>query len=160
MKQVLIIAFIFASLQSKAQDIKKWSLDDLKSAISNANGPTIFNFWATFCKPCIAEIPHFQQLAEKYKQQGVQLYLISVDEKSAYPSKIESFVQKRKWTAPVVYLNETNADLLCPAVDNGWSGAIPATLIINNKTGFRKFFEEEMSKESLENEILKMLRNR
>ena len=53
----------------------------------------------------------------------------------------------------IVYLNETNADLFCPKVDEKWSGAIPASLLINNKTGYKKFFEEQIAENKLEEEI-------
>ncbi len=56
-----------------AQEILKWKLADLENAIANAEKPTIFNFWATFCKPCIEEIPYFQQVVKKYNSVGVQM---------------------------------------------------------------------------------------
>ena len=137
--------------------IPKWKLADLEAAIQNTDKPTIFNFWATFCKPCIEEIPHFQQLVKKYDSAGVQLVLISLDMKEAYPNKIRNFAVKRKFTAPIRFLDETNADLFCPAVDESWSGAIPASLFINHAKGYRKFFEEELSPTELEKEIKAML---
>lgn len=144
---------------AKAQDIPKWKLDALKAAIKNADRPTIFNFWATFCKPCVEEIPYFQQLVKKYDSAGVKLVLVSLDMIELYPEQIRSFAIKQKFTAPIIYLDETNADLFCPAVDESWSGAIPASLFINNKTGYRKFFEEQLSKEKLEKEILSMIKS-
>ncbi len=153
-----ILIFSFAFTNANAQAIPKWKLDDLKVAISKADKPTIFNFWATFCKPCVAEIPYFQQLAKKYEKEGVQLVLISLDLPEAYPKQISSFAAKYKFTSPIKFLAETNADLFCPAVDESWSGAIPASLLVNNKTGYRKFFEEQLSKEKLEKEIQAMIK--
>lgn len=83
--------------------------------------------------------------------------MVSLDLKEAYPKKVTSFTKKLKITSPVVWLNESNADLFCPAVDSSWSGAIPATVFINNPKGYHKFFEEELSKAKLEAEIKKML---
>lgn len=151
-----LLFFFFAF--TNAQAIPKWKLNDLKTAISKADKPTIFNFWATFCKPCVAEIPYFQQLVKKYEKEGVQLVLISLDLSEAYPKQISSFASKYKFTSPIKFLNETNADLFCPVVDATWSGAIPASLFINNKTGYRKFFEEQISKEKLEKEIQAMIK--
>lgn len=142
--------------QSSSTPVPKWKLADLQQAMDAATQPTIFNFWATFCKPCIAEIPHFQELVKKYESAGVKLVLVSLDLPEAY-SKIRPFAIKRKFTAPIVFLDETNADLFCPAVDESWSGAIPATLLLNPKKGYRKFFEEEMSQEKLEKEIRLMI---
>ena len=142
---------------SNAQEIPVWKLSDLQNALHNSTEPTVINFWATFCKPCIAELPYFQQLANKYKQQGINLIMVSLDLKEAYPKKIRSFSNKLKLTSPVVFLDESNADLFCPAVDSSWSGAIPASIFVNNKTGYKKFFEEELSKQQLEAEIKQCL---
>jgi thiol-disulfide isomerase/thioredoxin len=153
----LCLTFI-AAINASAQKIPLWKLNDLKAAIDSANQPTIINFWATFCKPCIAELPHFQQLANQYKEQGVKLVMVSLDLKEAYPAKVMSFANKLKLTSPVVFLDESNADLFCPAVDSSWSGAIPASIFLNRSTGYRKFYEEELSKTKLEAEIKAMLK--
>ena len=160
MNKLILIAsvLVFAYANSNAQSIPKWKLNDLKTAISKTEKPTIFNFWATFCKPCVAEIPYFQQLVKKYEKEGVELVLISLDLSEAYPKQISSFATKYKFTSPIKFLAETNADLFCPAVDESWSGAIPASLFVNNKTGYRKFFEEQLSKEKLEKEIKAMIK--
>ena len=133
---------VFSFAQTNAQEIPKWKLTDLQAAMKNAEKPTIFNFWATFCKPCIEEMPYFQELVKKYDSVGVQLILVNLDVQQAYPSQIKKFATKQNITAPIVFLDETNADLFCPAVDPSWSGAIPASLFVNNKTCYRKFFEE------------------
>ncbi len=154
----LLFVFISGTSPIAAQDIPKWKINDLKAAIAKADKPTIFNFWATFCKPCIEEIPYFQELAKKYDSAGVQLVLISLDLSEAYPKQISSFATKYKFKSPMKFLDETNADLFCPVVDSTWSGSIPATLFVNNKTGYRKFYEEQLSKKKLESEIENMIK--
>ena len=77
---------------------------------------------------------------------------MSLDLKEDYP-KIKKFATKYKFTSSIVYLNETNADIFCPKIDEKWSGAIPASLFVNNKTGYRKFFEEQVSEKKLEQEV-------
>jgi thiol-disulfide isomerase/thioredoxin len=142
---------------AQAQTIKSWKLEDLQTAIATADKPTIFNFWATFCKPCIEEIPYFQQLVKQYDSAGVRLVLVNLDAKALYPAKIKAFAQKRKFTAPIFFLDETDADKFCPAVDEKWSGAIPASLFVNNAKGYRAFFEEQLSRKELEQQIKNML---
>lgn len=154
---ISLLLFVIVVGAANAQEIPKWKLDDLKAAIKNADKPTIFNFWATFCKPCVEEIPYFQQLVKKYDSAGVRLVLVSLDMPEVYPKRLRTFATKNRFTAPITYLDETNADLFCPAVDQQWSGAIPASLFINNKTGYRKFFEDQLSKETLEKEIKLMI---
>lgn len=157
-KIVWTLILVFAVTLAGAQDIPKWKLADLKAAIANADKPTIFNFWATFCIPCVEEIPYFQELTKKYDSAGVRLVLISLDLSEAYPKQISAFANRHKFKSPIKFLDETNADLFCPAVDTSWSGAIPASLFVNNKTGYRKFYEEQLSRKKLEAEILSMLK--
>ena len=153
-KIILLFVFAFSLTSANAQEIKKWKLQDLEAAIKNSDTPTIINFWATFCKPCIEELPYFQETAKRYNSAGVQLILVSLDLPQAYPKKISAFAIKNKIKAPIAFLDETNADLFCPKVDQNWSGAIPASLFVNNKTGYRKFFEDQLSKEQVEKEII------
>jgi len=159
-KIILLFVFAFSLTSANAQEIKKWKVQDLEAAIKNSDKPTIINFWATFCKPCIEELPYFQETAKKYDSAGVQLILVSLDLPQAYPKKISAFAAKNKIKAPIVFLDETNADLFCPRVDPSWSGAIPASLFVNNKTGYKKFFEDQLSKEQVEKEIISMINSK
>ena len=152
----LLLAIVIV-INTHAQDISVWKLKDLQSAMIDAKQPTIINFWATFCKPCIEEIPYFQNLVKKYNSEGIDLLLVSLDLKEAYP-KIKEFATKYRFNSSIVYLDETNADLFCPKVDERWSGAIPASLFINNKTGYRRFFEEQISEKKLEQEIRMLIK--
>jgi thiol-disulfide isomerase/thioredoxin len=110
----------------------------------------VVNFWATFCKPCIEEIPDFIRLADKYKKQKVKLLLVSLDLSSYVAVRLPAFIKKNNYKTNHVWLNETDADIFCPMIDAKWSGAIPATIIVNNKTGYRKFFEDQVSPEDFE----------
>ena len=78
-KLILILLSVFSITTANAQEIKKWKVQDLEAAIKNADKPTIINFWATFCKPCIEELPYFQATAKKYHGAGVRLILVSLD---------------------------------------------------------------------------------
>ncbi len=153
---ILLLSFLFATAAT-AQAVPKWKLFDLKAAIAGAKEPTVFNFWATWCKPCVEEIPYFQTMVAKYKADGVKLVLVSLDMTESYPKKIREFAVKRKFTAPIVFLDESNADLFCPAVDSSWSGAIPASLFVNPKTGYRAFVEDQLKPAQLEVQIRWML---
>ena len=143
-----------------AQPIPKWKITDVEQYIRDSKDDVlVINFWATFCKPCVAEIPFFISTVEKYKSSKVSLLLVSLDLPSFYPKKIASFAKKNGFKTAIAWLDETNADYFCPKVDNAWSGSIPATLVINKKTGFRKFAEEEMSLASFEAIIKQAISN-
>lgn len=136
-----------------SQEIKKIKITDLEKTIAESKTPLIINFWATFCKPCVEEIPYFQRLVRDNEKQGLKLLLVSLDMDDFYPQKIKKFAARQNFTAPIVWLNETDADYFCPKVDSSWSGAIPASLFINHKTGYRKFFEDRIPENKLQKEI-------
>jgi len=159
MKKIMLVFLLFFALgTASGQDIQKLKITDIEKFIANGNGDIlVINFWATFCKPCVAEIPFFISTVEKYKSQRVKLMLVSLDMPSYYPARIASFAKKHKFNSNIVWLDESNADYFCPKIDSAWSGSIPATLIINTATGFRKFAEEEMTPESLEMAIKEVI---
>jgi thiol-disulfide isomerase/thioredoxin len=140
-----------------SQQVPSWKITNLQKYISDSDSVLVVNFWATFCKPCIEELPYIQSISNKKKEGGVALLLVSLDLPEAFPSAIDSFVKVQNYSAPVVWLNETNADYFCPKIDKSWSGVIPSTLIVNGRTGYKKFIEEHMSAERFEKELNKAL---
>ena len=162
MKKILFIAVLFTAVSiAKGQTIEKWKITDVEHYIADANdGILVINFWATFCKPCVAEIPSFIKTVDKYKNRNIKLLLVSLDLPSFYPGKIATFVKKNNYKTNIVWLDESNADQFCPKVDAKWSGSIPATLVINTKTGYRKFFEEEIEPAVFEKTLLEAIESK
>jgi thiol-disulfide isomerase/thioredoxin len=157
LKRILLFLLFTGVIAVKGQTIASWKVVKLQDYISKSDSVLVINFWATFCKPCIEELPYFQTIIEKYKDQKVKLLMVSLDLKDDYPNKIKAFAEKNNYTNQIVWLNETNADYFCPKVDKAWLGGIPSTLIINPKTGYRKFFEQQLKPEVFENELKKAL---
>ena len=152
-KFFIACTFVFFGFVAQSQ-IPKWKITDVEKYISPSNGDVIVvNMWATFCKPCVAELPFFIRITNQYKKSNVKLLLVSLDLPSFYPRKIAAFATKHKFNSNIVWLNETNADYFCPRIDKTWSGSIPATLMVNTKTGYRKFIEEEMTAAVFEKEL-------
>jgi thiol-disulfide isomerase/thioredoxin len=158
MKTISIIVFLFLTTIIHAQEIKRIKITDLEKTIKESKGPLIVNFWATFCVPCIEEIPYFQELAQQYKSKDVSLVFISLDLREAYPNKIIAMAKRLKMIFPVAWLDETNADYFCPKIDTSWTGGMPSSLFVNNTTGYHKFYEDQVSREKLEKEIESMLK--
>ena len=137
--------------------VEKIKVTDLESYIAHSDHPLIVNFWATFCVPCVNEIPYFQDTVRQYKDQKVELLLISLDLPAWYPARIADFAKKSNFTARIWWLNETDADYFCPKIDPRWTGGIPSSLFINNATHYRRFFDRQLTEPQVGLEIRKML---
>jgi thiol-disulfide isomerase/thioredoxin len=153
-KLSFVLLLLSVTMFSFAQQIPKWKITDYEKYISSSKDEVlVVNFWATFCKPCVAEIPSFISTVEKHKADKVKLMLVSLDLKSEYPAKIASFAKKHHFNTNLAWLNETDADYFCPKVDVKWSGSIPSTIFINTKTEYRFFYEGEMTLQEFEKEL-------
>jgi thiol-disulfide isomerase/thioredoxin len=151
---ITLLLLLFTGIFSaKAQTIASWKVTKLQQYISTSDSVLVISFWATFCKPCNEEIPYFEKIVNKYKDQKIKLLLVSLDLKEKYPGRIKTFAKKNKYLSQIVWLNETNADYFCPMVDKGWSGGIPSTLIYNPKNGYRKFFEDQLKPQEFEKQL-------
>ena len=115
MKKILLIAILFSiAFAANSQQIAKWKITDVEKYMGATNGDVlVINLWATFCKPCVAEIPSFIKIVEKYKSSQVKLMLVSLDLPSNYPAKIASFVKKHHFNTNIAWLQETDADYFC-----------------------------------------------
>src|SRR3954469_1994970 len=118
MKKVLLtfIISVFAFC-SYAQHIPKWKITDVEKYMKDSSGVLVINFWATFCKPCVAEIPSFIKITDQYKTAGVHLTLVSLDLPDYFPKKVAAFAKTHHFTADILWLDETNADYFCPKMD-------------------------------------------
>jgi len=137
-------------------EIEIYDFDQLESVLGSFSDKTlVVNFWATWCKPCIAELPYFEKIQEENKER-VKVLLVSLD----FPNKLEDqlvpFIEKKGLRSQVVLLDDPYENEWIPKVDSTWSGAIPATLIIHKSK--RAFYERSFSKDELEKELLKFIK--
>jgi thiol-disulfide isomerase/thioredoxin len=115
----------------------------------------VINFWATWCAPCLKELPLFEKLNDERKD--VRVLLVSLDmDLDPNPDKVRNFAARKKLKAEVIILNEKDPNSWIDRIDKSWSGAIPATLVINHRTGKRKFVEKELKAGDLEKLLLEV----
>jgi len=154
MKYLFItVCFLTIALLGEGQTVKKVKITEVEEYIKNSDHPIVLNCWATWCAPCVEEIPYFMETVKKYSDQKVELVLMSLDFAKSYPAKILDLIKKKHFEATFFWLNETNADYFCPKVDPKWDGTLPSTLFINNKTGYRKFFGRPMTDRQIDLEV-------
>ncbi len=111
----------------------------------------VVNFWATWCVPCVQELPHFEKINAKYKENKVKVILVSLDMAKMIDTKLLPFINQKQIKSQVLLLRDPDADSWIPKVDSTWSGAIPATVIYNKD--MRKFYERSFTYDELEKEI-------
>ncbi len=155
MRLLTSILLIIINVQCFAQNASVIKITDLEKRIKNNSDTTyIVNFWATWCAPCIKELPAFDSINMDYINEKVKVLLICMDFKEDLASKLLPFMKKKNIKSEVMLLDEVNGNYFIPKVSEQWSGVIPATLIINNKYKMKGFFEKKLSYEFLKKEIL------
>ncbi len=159
-RYIFLVLVLALGVSANAQRvISSWKITDLQNYIGHSDSVLVINFWATFCKSCVAEIPYYQTITDKYKEHKVKLMLVSLDMKESFPHEISSFAANHHFYKQIVWLNETDADYFCPKIDKNWSGALPTTFFVNRKTGYRKLVERELSEKEFEAELVKAMEN-
>lgn len=134
---------------TNAQKIAAYDAEELVQRTSHPDTLYIVNFWATWCVPCVKELPAFNMMHDLYKGKPVKVLLVSFDFKEQYPARLQAWVRKKKLHPEVVWFNETNPTEYIPKIAPRWEGGLPATLLINNKTGEHKLKAEEVSMEEM-----------
>ena len=115
----------------------------------------VINFWATWCKPCVEELPYFIELYNNYQGEKVKLILVSLDFKKQIDKKLIPFIEKHNLQPEVVVLTDPDANSWIPKIADEWSGAIPATLVYNKNN--RSFYEQSFESFEELNSILKSI---
>ena len=132
--------------------VSSHTYNELKPLLNKIDNKTyVINFWATWCAPCVKELPAFERLKEQYAEMNVEVLLVSLDFPKQKEKKLIPFINRRKIQSKVVLLDDVNEDYWIKEINDQWSGAIPATLIYN--TNSRKFYEQSFDYTTLENEL-------
>ncbi len=154
-KKKEIIAVVDTS--EVVKDLEIYDYDGLKPFLNKEDNKTyVINFWATWCAPCVKELPYFEQLNKNFKDKNVEVVLVSLDFPRHYEKKLKPFIIKHNLQSRVIAFDDPDQNKWIPAINKDWSGAIPATIIYNSEE--RKFYERSFDYEELENELLTILK--
>lgn len=160
MKHIVVLLLLTMSIASKtsAQEVTVYeTFDELNNYALQRSGDTTYvvNFWATWCAPCVKELPYFEQLRAKYEGKPFRQILVTLDSKKQVASRVEPFLKDKGMQSEVVLLADGKANKWIDRVDPSWSGAIPITVIYKGDN--RAFYETEFHNlEELETEFLKI----
>ncbi len=159
LSSILLIGLIASiSNTSTGQDVKKIGIPELEKILKSPDDKLfVVNFWATWCAPCVKELPLFEKAAGKYDKSKVSFLLISLD----FPSQIEKqlipFLKKNNISLDVTVMTNLDYNSWIDKVDPSWHGNIPATLFFNNQKKKRHFHAGEVDGNELEKLITRYL---
>jgi thiol-disulfide isomerase/thioredoxin len=147
---IIIVGFILPGY-CLAQQAPIISAAKLKQMMESPEDKVlIVNFWATWCGPCVAELPLFEKLTAEARK-DLRVALVSLDmDLDPNPGKVYKFIERKALKSEVYLLNEPDPNSWIDQIENEWSGALPATVVINKKTGKRKFFGKQLHEGDLE----------
>ncbi len=167
-KKAIFILFIFTGLFSckkeivketstqkvvQVSSVKTYNYSELKPFLEKKDDKIyVINFWATWCAPCVKELPYFEKIKQEYANKNVEVLLVSLDFLKQVEKKLIPFLNKHKIQSEVVLLDDVNEDFWIKAIDESWSGALPATIIYSKNN--RKFYEQSFDYKTLERELL------
>lgn len=163
-----ILSLVFGTLLISCNDIKPITTKDTTSDSGQIIAVTtdynelfsmftkeddqlyVINYWATWCQPCVEELPHFMEVNEEFStHENFKMILVSLDKADELESDVLPFVQKNNITTDVYILSDNKRmTQWIPLVNEKWSGAIPATALYKNGQQV-EFTEGQLTKEEL-----------
>ena len=152
--RIIVIGLFLLSFTLNAQILEYKKFDDFEKdyLIPNNDTTYVINFWATWCIPCVKELPYFEELNEKHKTDKIKIVLVSLD---FTKEQVINFISKKKIKSEVVLLSDSKTNSWIDKVDPDWSGAIPVTLFIKGKE--KHFYEKDYHDlKEIETDLLKL----
>jgi thiol-disulfide isomerase/thioredoxin len=153
---ISFLSFLTVSCATKTEPILKTVNYDVLSEVIYKTDDVLYvvNFWATWCSPCVEELPDFMAVnSEMTNNPGFKMILVSLDKASELATVVKPFLEKQEIDADVYLLDDNKRmNYWIPAIDSGWTGSIPATVFIRNGEKLR-FEESKLDK----NELLQII---
>ncbi len=142
---------------SQSNKVRVIKFEDLQKQINRVSDTTlVVHFWATWCKPCVEELPNYEKLSREYAKKRIRFLMVSMDFTKDLKDKVEPFIAKNNINSEVVLLNEPDYNAWIDEIDKEWSGTIPATLMVNLTMRKRVFFEGQANMEKFLEELKEM----
>ncbi len=138
--KILVIALLF-SFVWMCQKVEVVTFAQLQKEAEAKNNDTLYvvNFWATWCKPCVQELPFFEEASIKFGREKVKIIYVSLNAVKELAA-VQHFIDSRNLQNKKLLLNAPNPNSWIDKVDSTWSGSIPATVMY--KKGKKVFFKE------------------
>ncbi|WP_336128358.1 TlpA disulfide reductase family protein [Mesoflavibacter sp. CH_XMU1422-2] len=155
----ILVVLLMVSCKEESKEITFTEVDynGLEKVLNKQDNKTyVVNFWATWCAPCVKELPYFERINKQYKDKNVEVVLVSLDFPKHFDTKLKNFINEKQLQSELYALNDMDSNYWIPKVNKDWSGAIPATLIYNSNK--REFFEQAFEYDELERTLNRFLK--
>ncbi len=154
---MIAIVLVSAGLSAAQERVPLVTLEQLEKRLANGGDTTfVVNLWATWCAPCVAEMPYFEQLQQEYHSTPLRVLFVSLDAPKNHGAVIK-FTREKGINNEVLLLDEKNEQYFIDKISPEWSGAIPATLFVNTAKSIRIFKQQEFNYQQLENNYLSIV---
>ena len=152
--KTLFVAFLLLGtsfLYAQAQEIKVIDYAGLEAYMEQQTPEKlyVYNFWATWCGPCVKELPYFTRLDSAYEAQQVEVVFVSLDFPDLLDRAVKPMVAKKLPGQEVLLLDDPKQQVWIPKIDPEWGGAIPATLVMGNSQNIRAFKSQSFTYEEI-----------
>lgn len=151
----LALGFLLTSC-AEPLTIKPVTGPEIIEVVSSYKGKKVvlLNVWATWCGPCVEEFPDIVKVAKKYRD-DVEVVFISADYTEQTPGVLEFL--KSQGVTWKTYIKDGADEAFILAIDENWTGAIPATAVFNKNGEKIAFWEDKASYETFEKTIISAL---
>jgi len=130
----LTLALLLSGAAIAGSALTQVNADGLRSrleAVAAEDHVVLLNFWATWCRPCLEEIPLFMELEQNYRDRGFRLIAVSLDEAESMESQVQPFMQKFFPDFSSLISVEYEMDDMVSVVDNGWNEVLPTSYLLD-----------------------------
>lgn len=128
---------VLKTISAEGLELPVYGVDALDYFLKKKDGKVhVVNFWATWCAPCVKEIPYFEKVNAEYSKEEVEVTLISLDFEHQLEQKLIPFVRKNLKSDVVVLLPGDENSFVEKVSKNWQTGAIPVTLIYNDNLSY------------------------
>ncbi len=132
MRVFFVLLFVGFFISMQAQQVQVINFSELEKRLTtSADSIIVVNFWATWCKPCVEELPDFFKLENELKDKPFKLILVSLDFSTHLESRVLPFIKKNNISTEIILLDDPDSNSWINKIDPSWDGSIPVTLIFN-----------------------------
>ena len=156
MKQLLLILLLFQVTSAQTKTVPDWKLKDISGRqirLQEFKGKVVLlNFWATWCSPCLAEIPELVKWQRKYSKSGLQIIGLTYPPQTK--REIQKFARKLKINYPIIQGNAEQKSFFTT------SETLPWTIVIGRRGNIVAQIEGIIFEEEFAEKIQPLLRRK